>query len=186
MISELFNKYGSDKSSRHTYHLIYNWQFAMFDRNAPINILESGVETGASLMAWREYFPNASITGVDIVDQRKEEYKDPSIDFILSDIKQYKPDKPFDLIIEDGNHSNLDCLWAGVVMSKWLRKGGLMFIEDVQEGFQVPFLLWGQLHGDYIVSAIDMRRFTDTHDNFLIRIDYPNITKVIREKPKDE
>lgn len=167
-ISHYLNKNGSDKCRTHTYQYLYDDLLASFDRNAPIDILESGVEYGGSLAAWKEYFPNARVTGVDIKDVRK--HKRDDVEFIVGDIKEYKPDRLFDLIIEDGDHSNHDALWSGVHLSKHLKIGGTLIIEDVQEGYMVPFLLWGKLNGDYVVETIDMRRITERHDNFLIKI----------------
>lgn len=169
-ISALLNKYKSDKCYSHTYQIVYDNLFASYPRDKDIDILESGVYKGASLMAWREYFPNARITGVDIKDLRLPEYVDPSVEFIRKDIKKYKPDRKFDIIIEDGNHSNYDALWAATNLSKHLKQGGMLIIEDVQEGFAVPFLLWGKLSGDYIVQAVDMRLLTKSHDNFMLII----------------
>lgn len=169
-ISELFKQCGSDKDNGHTYDYFYDSQFASFDRNAPLDILESGVWRGGSLVALKSYFPNANITGVDIVDVRLEHNKRTDIRFVQCDIKDYKPDRKFDIIIEDGSHSNEDALWAGSHMGEWLKEGGMLVIEDVQEGFIIPTILWGRLCGDYVLNALDMRRITNTHDNFLIVI----------------
>lgn len=170
-ISHYLLKNSSDKCNPHTYHLIYDDLFRRYDRNAPLDILESGVEKGGSLCAWKEYFPNARVVGVDIVDVRLPQFVRNDVEFVLRDIKEYKPDRQFDIIIEDGNHSNFDALWAGENLSKYLKETGTLIIEDVQEGFLVPFVLWGKLHGDFIVSAIDMRRLTGKHDNFMIKIE---------------
>lgn len=170
LISHYLNKNGSDKCQVHTYQIIYDEMFSCYERDATLDILESGVEFGGSLSAWKEYFPNAKVTGVDVLDQRRPEFKRDDVEFIVSDIKTYKPDRQFDIIIEDGNHSNFDALWSAVHLSKHLKDGGILIIEDVQEGFGVPFLLWGQLSGDYVVSVIDMRRITERHDNVMIKI----------------
>lgn len=177
MISDILNKNGSDKCIRHTYQLIYDSVCSAYDRNQEIDILESGVEKGGSLSAWKEYFPNARVTGVDIVDQRLPKFVREDVEFVLSDIKKYKPDRYFDIIIEDGNHSNEDAIWAGVNLSQQLKVGGTLIIEDIQEGFIVPMILWGKLHGDFMVSALDMRRITQSHDNFAIKIDRLSVTR---------
>lgn len=169
-ISSILNKNRSDKCYTHTYQIIYDSLFAGYDRDESLDILESGVEYGGSLAAWKEYFPNARVTGVDVKDVRKEQFKNNGTEFILKDIKEYIPDRKFDIIIEDGNHSNFDAVWSAVNLCKHLKDTGSLIIEDVQEGFAVPFLLWGQLSGAYIVQAIDMRRLTNTHDNFIVVI----------------
>ncbi len=170
LISRYLDKNGSDKCKTHTYHYIYDGFFASYDRNASLDILESGIEYGGSLSAWKEYFPNANVTGIDIEDKRLEQYKRDDVTFVLSDIKKYKPDREFDVIIEDGNHSNFDAMWSAINMSHWLKMNGTLFIEDVQEAYMAAFLLWGKLNGDFALSTIDLRRITNTHDNFLIQI----------------
>ena len=170
MISEILNRNGSDKCTKHTYNYLYDRLFGDFDKEAPLDILESGVASGGSLCAWKEYFPNAKVIGVDVVDIRTPEFKRDDVEFVFSDIKKYEPDRKFDLIIEDGNHSNYDALWAAINLSKHLKSLGTLIIEDVQESYMVPFLLWGLLNGNYIVETIDMRRILNTHDNFLIKI----------------
>lgn len=170
-ISYYLNKNKSDKCIDHSYQYLYNRLFSYIDRNEKLDILESGVEKGGSLCAWKEYFPNAKVTGVDIVDTRLPEFIRDDVEFIVTDIKQYKPDRQFDIIIEDGDHSNHDALWAGINLAEHLKLGGHLIIEDVQEGYMIPFLLWGKLLGDYVVNTIDLRRITHKHDNFLIDIE---------------
>lgn len=179
-ISYYLNKNDSDKCTRHSYQYFYDDLFTHYEPNATLNILESGVEYGGSLSAWKECFPNAKVTGVDIQDVRLEKFKRDDVEFVLGDIKDYVPDREFDLIIEDGSHSNEDAMWAAVNLSNHLKLGGSLVIEDIQEGFLVPFLLWGRLNGDYVLSVIDMRRITNTHDNFLIRIHKLHVTRTKR------
>lgn len=168
LISYYLNKNQSDKCYSHSYQLIYDEFFQKFNRDLPLDILEVGVEKGGSLLAWKEYFPNAHVIGVDIAATR--EYIDSGVQFVLSDIKKYQPTNSFDIIIEDGSHSNEDALWAVEHLTKHLKIGGTLFIEDVQEGFIVPVLAWGKLLGKFMLTAIDMRRITGAHDNFLIKI----------------
>jgi len=171
-ISAILNNNGSDKCYSHTYHLLYDDLIAGRGRDDVLDILESGVEHGGSLSAWKEYFPNARVTGVDIVDTRFPKFVRDDVEFIISDIKNYKPDRKFDLIVEDGDHSNHDALWSAVNLSTHLKPSGVLVIEDIQEGFIIPTILWGKLNGHYLVYAIDMRRLTLTHDNFLLVIKY--------------
>ena len=98
----------------------------------------SGYETpagGQSLQAWRAYFPNAEILGVDIYAKNitgsrlhfeQGDQSDPV--FLASLIENYGP---FDLIIDDGSHigrhiiASMDALWEGLV------PGGMYVIEDL-------------------------------------------------------
>ena len=78
-MKKYFNKYGSDKSSTHNYHLIYG---SLFKKNNKVKkILEIGLGTddekiisnmgrygkpGASVRAFRDFFKSAQIYGADI------------------------------------------------------------------------------------------------------------------------
>ncbi len=82
-LCDLFNKYGSDKD-RNGYAQVYHTLFHKLC-DQPINFLEIGIGTmipgvassmqgyalegykpGGSLRAWRDYFVNGRIVGVDI------------------------------------------------------------------------------------------------------------------------
>lgn len=63
-LRKLAKKHGTDKSV-HGYCPHYERRFAGW-RHKPITLLEIGVDAGASMRMWRDYFPNAKITGVDI------------------------------------------------------------------------------------------------------------------------
>ena len=79
-LAELFNRHGSDKSSRHNYHLLYAPLLAPRRRNR-LHLLEIGIGTnnpdvvstmgasgkpGASLRAFRDFCPQAQVFGADI------------------------------------------------------------------------------------------------------------------------
>jgi hypothetical protein len=78
-LKSLFDKYGSDKSTRHDYHLAYGSILA--DPDSVTDLLEVGLGTnnldvvsnmgsggrpGASLFAYRDFLPRARIYGADI------------------------------------------------------------------------------------------------------------------------
>ena len=64
-LAEIGLKHGTDKGTNHSYLDYYESVLRLW-RAAPIALLELGVQTGASLEMWAEYFPNAEIHGVDI------------------------------------------------------------------------------------------------------------------------
>lgn len=132
-ISEILAKYDTDKVKGHNYGRAYDELFKQFDRDAKLNILEIGTQKGGSLLAWKEYFPNATITGVDIVDVVKPEYRSENITYVLSDIKEWKTDQTFDIIIDDGSHFLEDVRYVVDKFQDKLRPNGLLIVEDVQD-----------------------------------------------------
>lgn len=67
-LDELGLKHGTDKaSSSHGYFDKYEFYFSRF-REREFTLLEIGVAEGRSLCVWKEWFPNATIVGIDEVD----------------------------------------------------------------------------------------------------------------------
>mgnify|MGYP003679381147 CR=1 FL=1 len=110
-------------------------------------VLEIGVETGRSHRMWLEYFPNATIYGVDIFETGKEELDrlqqgNPNLDrSILYKADQSDPlqlnqfldkyGKDFDIIIDDGGHSMKQQQISLKILFNAVKKGGTYVIEDL-------------------------------------------------------
>lgn len=105
-IRNAFAKFRADKGFRHKYDQAYA---AVYTRMQPTSILEIGIQKGRSLLAWRELFPDAQLTGVDIQDGPFDEQL-ASLNFTkviasstVPEIAQQVADH--DIVIDDGDHS---------------------------------------------------------------------------------
>ena len=140
---KLFNQFGSDKSQKHLYHLVYETYFEKIKKKN-INLLEIGTFNGASTEAFYNYFPNGTIYTIDIFTRNKPEnlsilkknrvqwLKSDSTDPSLADkIKQTWGDIKFDYIIDDGAHWPMANLLTFKNCMPFLTEGGIYFIEDV-------------------------------------------------------
>lgn len=141
-LHELAVKYETDKAD-HGYCEIYHKKLSA-RRDEPLNVLEIGVYMGGSLRMWREYFPNATIRGVDLdVDRcgdvegctlHKQDIADGRL---LRELA--KEHGPWDLIVDDGSHTmkhqqrTFDILWPHV------KAGGYYVIEDLHTSFMPKF-----------------------------------------------
>ena len=132
-IQEILARHETDKEIHHQYGTAYGELLSTFDRNAPLNILEIGIEKGGSLLAWRECFPNATITGVDIVDRVRDRFRKKDINYVFTDIKEWQTDQTFDIIIDDGSHFAQDVAFVIENFTPKLRAGGKLIVEDVQD-----------------------------------------------------
>src|SRR5215203_706034 len=69
-LCDLAEKYGTDKGpSGHNYTPYYE-EYLQHRRFRALTLLELGVWKGASLRMWRDYFPSATIVGIDNKDRR--------------------------------------------------------------------------------------------------------------------
>jgi len=144
-LDEICIRCGADKASVHTngghdYARHYDAAFSPM-RSSPVKLLEIGVDQGASIRAWLEYFPHGKIFGVDNArcplignsrytfesgDQRRPEFW---IEFTG------KHGTAWDIIIDDGGHYAdmvivaFGCLWPCV------KPGGLYCVEDLGTGY---------------------------------------------------
>lgn len=143
MMRKLFNKYRCDKGSKHGYEAVYEPDFEPL-KNEPINILEIGIFKGQSTKAWLDYFPNATIYGIDIftrvnpddVDALKHErvkyLKANSMQqSVAKKIENEWPDVEFDIIIDDGKHTPEANRLSFENTNRFLKPDGAYYIEDV-------------------------------------------------------
>lgn len=159
-LSELFNKYGSDKD-RNGYTQIYHTLFHKM-RNEPLVMLEIGIGTmipgvrssmvgyslpgyapGGSLRAWRDFFPLGRIVGADIqldtqfTDERIETYICDSTKFDQTEGLMNKLGVQFDIILDDGCHHDEDQFLTLKHLYSYLKPGGIYIIEDIYSGSKV-------------------------------------------------
>jgi hypothetical protein len=146
-LNALARRHGTDKSSEgHDYARLYQHHFA--DRRETVRtLLEIGVggktsftnfesrEGGASLRTWADYFPDATVVGVDIHDKaitgdriRFERGDQADAAFLAGLVDRYAP---FDIVIDDGSHRGPDITASYRAFWPAVTPGGLYVIEDL-------------------------------------------------------
>ena len=108
-----------------------------------INVLEIGIERGDSLRMWRDYFSNAKICAIDIIDRN---ISVPNTDVMIGDQSDYKflkeiTDKygSFDIIIDDGSHHSKHIITTFNYLFDFLNTDGIYVVEDLQTSYQPRF-----------------------------------------------
>jgi hypothetical protein len=153
-LCNLMDKFGSDKASYHNYTLFY-YDLLKEKKYQEVKIFEVGLGTnntsipsnmgangrpGASLRAWKEFFPNAKIYGADIdknilfhEERIKTFFCDQTDEVSIK--KMWENDElkneSFDLIIDDGLHeinANINFLKNSF---KKLKNDSAFIIEDI-------------------------------------------------------
>jgi hypothetical protein len=153
-LARLFASYGSDKN-RNGYSSLYSALFAHL-KEAPVQLLEVGIGTmipgapssmkgymnddykpGASLRAWRDFFPNGSVHGLDIQpdclfsEERITTHLCDSTDDESCRAWREAQALTFDVVIDDASHWDQHQL--ATLRNLWplLKPGGYYVIEDV-------------------------------------------------------
>jgi len=150
-ISEILLRTDTDKNDAsrnpyngHSYGESYQQVFNDFNNEDKLNILEIGLHAGSSLVAWKEYFENSKIYGIDIIDIISQEHKKEEFTYIFKDIKDNEvleilKDVNFDIIIDDGSHDLNDQIFVIENYIQKLNINGYLLIEDLQrpEWFEI-------------------------------------------------
>ena len=176
-MEEIFLKWGTDKSTTHSYLEAYESLFSK-RRNDELRILEIGIWAGASLLAWAEYFTNENteIIGIDVSPQPfiAEVSKNPKIKTIIGDATNVQDIEliggTFDFIIDDGSHRLGDQLRAFKILKNRLRDGGVYIIEDIQSVDDAKFIIDFANDNGFKVQFFDTREVKGRCDDLMVCI----------------
>lgn len=149
-LTRLAIRHGTDKWGLHFYTPVYDELFSRL-RDRPIRLLEIGVggpdlktSGGASLAMWADYFPEAQITSIDIMEKRLPPH--PRIKLFQGSqddaalLKRVCDERgPFDIIIDDGSHVPKHVVASFQHLFPALTEGGTYVIEDMQTAFWPRF-----------------------------------------------
>jgi predicted O-methyltransferase YrrM len=153
----LAEKHGTDKRPEplgHGYTHYYHSLFA--NRREHIRkVLEIGIDVGASLRMWRDYFPNALITGLDC-DENKL-FSDERIECLHCDQSSipslldttFRVGEGFDFILDDGSHEAQHQIDSARTFVPLLSPSGIYVIEDVLEPRSITPHLPYAVHIEY-------------------------------------
>jgi hypothetical protein len=155
----LFEKYRADKvqTIHHDYSVDYFFHL-ISNKEKYSNVLEIGIGNiplmsnhvggdyipGASIKAWRDFFPNATVYAIDILEEvlfEEERIKtyvaDQSnpdlLENFITTVKQQTGNEnfEFDFIIDDGSHDVSHQKTSINTLNKYLKVGGIYIIEDI-------------------------------------------------------
>ena len=151
-LCEIGKKYDTDKSSQrsnvtdlrhcHPYTLYYDELFKN-KINDKLEIAELGILDGASLLMWKEYFPQANIYGFEynlkLINNFKRKFNNERV--FLSQLNVSSKESivnafhalnvMYDIIIEDTTHQFDDQIRVIESVHPFLKPGGILIIEDI-------------------------------------------------------
>lgn len=176
-------KHKTDKSSIHHDFLRFYEPFFEPFRTKTITILELGVgpskNMGKSLLTWQEYFPDASVIGVDIRPDARGVASERitieigdlgEVDFLRYLSTKYNPD----ILLDDASHRWSHQILAAGLLLPSVKPGGLYICEDLHTSFPpwtergyadsaIDAVTWFQQLAACIVGKGQRRPGVDTH-----------------------
>lgn len=135
-LTDLGIKYGTDKATHHGFTDFY---YPWFEKLTNPSILEIGLWKGASTRMLNEFFGNATILALDIVNQPDFDSDNITTKICdqsnVDDLNRCTDGRSFDIIIDDGSHIiSHQLITFGTLFSR-LSVGGLYIIEDLHTSF---------------------------------------------------
>jgi glycosyltransferase involved in cell wall biosynthesis len=213
-IREILNKFningdngfgGTDKDSVHSYVEVYE-QFLEPILEKDGSLLEIGVHSGGSILLWNELLKNYRIFGIDIQDILHEnireyvkdypkkitlEFKDAYCQETIDHIKFIYP-IGFDVIIDDGPHTEESQLKCIDLYLDLLKDDGVLVIEDIQNFDSIKVFIENIPESkffDYEPLVFDLRDKKNRYDDIIFAIKKKvkkptNKIDVTHKKPK--
>lgn len=144
-------------------------------KNTTGTVLEIGVDGGGSLMAYREWFPNARVIGMDISPAPKLEWNS---DFFHFQGNAYEPEgvmriheaqfmgKPLTVAIDDGPHTLGSQQFFVENYLPMLAQDGIGIVEDVQHIDHIA-KLHDKLPKEFFGYGVDLRWQDSRYDSLL-------------------
>lgn len=143
-LDELATRHGTDKSSSgHGYCPLYERYLGSL-RYKPVFLLELGVETGASMRMWSDYFdhPDSLFFGVDLDLSKVTGFVDHRIQLIQAN--QVAPGLAalghFNIVVDDCSHESDKTIDSFKNLWPALMPGGYYVIEDLSAPIVSAFL----------------------------------------------
>lgn len=187
-LKQLINNDSTDKNTTHsyleTYELLFNKRKSKTKNVLEIGIGDFGELNGGSVELWYNYFQNACIYAIDILDITRvlpHIQNNPRIQlftgsnaydqhffettFINTNIK-------FDIMIDDGPHTLESMIKFINLYHKLLAPGGIMIVEDVQDISWIEHLTNATPDNlKQFINVYDLRKNKDRYDDILFTID---------------
>jgi len=177
----------TDKNTLHSYLGLYQ-KLLISKKKTAKNVLEVGINQGGSIKLWHDFFPNATIYGLDIIKikdmwseirnknrirlGRFDAYDEKFVSnhFLNKGIK-------FDFMLDDGPHSLESMKHFIKLYTPLMTCDGILIIEDVQSWDWID-ILKKEVPEDLkqFINVYDLRKNKNRYDDIVFTIDKTLIT----------
>jgi hypothetical protein len=179
---ELVDNTKTDKNTVHSYLELYQ-RLLVGKKESARNVIEVGICDGGSIKLWSDFFVNATVYGLDIMDKSKvwnSIIKDNIILHTSTDaynnefFTTHFLDKniKFDFLLDDGPHTLDSMIQFIQLYSQVMTDDGILIVEDVQCWEWIEFLANSvPEHLKRYINVYDLRPTKGRYDDIVFTID---------------
>jgi len=173
----------TDKNTAHTYLPLYQ-ELLISKKESATNVLEIGIYWGGSIKLWSDFFTNATVYGLDIMDFRNvwNGVKNNERIVLHTSIDAYDEtifktnflDKNIkcDFMLDDGPHTLSSMIQFIKLYSQIMTDDGILIIEDVQSIDWIDTLKDAvPEHLKEYINVYDLRKNRGQYDDIVFTID---------------
>jgi hypothetical protein len=178
-LETLIDSSRSDKNTIHSYLELYN-TLLLPKKNTTKNVLEIGIQRGGSIRMWSDFFTNAHIYGVDVMDSSYvwEGIRKNNITLYTSTdgydkefVKTAFSNIRFDFMLDDGPHTLESMIQFIHLYSPLMTQDGILIIEDVQSWDWIDILTKETPEElKKFVKSYDLRKNKNRYDDIVFTI----------------
>jgi hypothetical protein len=186
-LEQIVDNSRTDKNTTHSYLSLYQ-KLLVGKKETAKNVLEIGIYAGGSIKLWSDYFKNAIVYGLDIMNINEvwEDIKHNEkiilhtstdaydYDFFITNLlnKNIK----FDFMLDDGPHTLESMKQFIKLYSNIMTNDGILIIEDIQSIDWID-ILKNEVpdHLKQYIKTYDLRSNKDRYDDIVFTIDKFNI-----------
>lgn len=186
-LEEIADNDRTDKNTTHSYLPLYE-KILINKKDTAKNILEIGIYNGGSIKLWSDYFINANVYGLDIMNindvwdeiKNKENIKlytsTDAYDINFFTTNFLNKDIKFDFMLDDGPHTLESMISFIKLYSQVMTDDGILIIEDVQSWDWIDTLIEQVPENlQKFIKIYDLRPNKNRYDDIVFTIDKSSI-----------
>jgi len=185
-LEELVDNTRTDKNTLHSYLPLYQ-KLLIGKKESAKNVLEIGILNGGSIKLWKDFFTNATVHGLDIIniDNVWEKIKFKDRINLYTSFQAYNEENfntylvsqniKFDFMLDDGPHTLESMKQFIKLYSQIMTEDGILIIEDVQSWDWID-ILKNEVpeHLQKYIKVYDLRENKNRYDDIIFTIDKYN------------
>jgi cephalosporin hydroxylase len=189
-LEELVDNSRTDKNTTHSYLPLYQ-KLLIHKSNTAKNVLEVGIMHGGSIKLWSDFFKNATVYGLDIMEDHHvwDKIKNNNKIILYTSTDAYDPmffqtqfldnSIQFDFMLDDGPHTLESMKQFIKLYSQIMTSDGILIIEDVQSWDWIKILI-NEVpeHLKQFIKIYDLRKNKNRYDDIVFTIDKSKLNNV--------